>query len=120
MNKGLQSEREQEYTLEIKTVPNLPLEIKIDGLNNFKDYNIYLFDAVLKNLYNIKDKQNIEYKSVHQYNPFKLFIGTDNYINEIKKNIMPIAHQLYQNYPNPFNPKNRNKIFSPQDGKDFN
>ncbi len=95
----------QDYTIEIKTVPNQPLEIKVDGLNNFKDYNIILFDAVLKNLYNIKDKQNIEYKSVHQYNPFKLFIGTDNYINEIKKNIMPIAHQLYQNYPNPFNPR---------------
>ncbi|MGE5848032.1 MAG: choice-of-anchor D domain-containing protein, partial [Ignavibacteria bacterium] len=95
----------QDYTLEIKTVPNLPLEIKIDGLNNFKDYNIYLFDAVLKNLYNIKDKQKIEYKSAHQYNPFKLFIGTDNYINEIKNKLLPITHQLYQNYPNPFNPR---------------
>jgi hypothetical protein len=34
-----------------------------------------------------------------------LFIGTDNYINEIKNKLLPITHQLYQNYPNPFNPR---------------
>jgi len=95
----------QEFDLEIKSVPNQSMKIKIDGENNFKNYNIYLFDATLKNLYDIGDKDKFEFRSVHQFNPFKLFIGTDNYINEIKRSLLPLTHQLYQNYPNPFNPK---------------
>jgi len=95
----------QEYAVEIKTVPNRPIEINCEGIENFNTYEIYLFDARLKNLYNVKEKPGIVFKSAHQFNSFKLFIGTEEYIKEIKKSLLPVAHQLYQNYPNPFNPK---------------
>jgi len=94
-----------EYYLEIKAVPNQSLKLEADGIDNFDNYNLYLLDERLMNLYNIKEMRKIEFKFVHQYNPLKLFIGTDEYIDEIKKNISPLTYQLYQNYPNPFNPK---------------
>jgi uncharacterized delta-60 repeat protein len=95
----------QEYSVEIKAIPNQPLEIYCNGIENFNNYEIYLFDSRLKNLYNMKEKQKVLLKSAHQFNPFKLFIGTEDYIDEMKKSLLPLAHQLYQNYPNPFNPK---------------
>jgi len=94
----------QEFDVEIKAIPNLPLELLVEGLENFDEYNIYLLDERLKNLYNIKEKEKIELKFAHQYNPFKLFIGTDEYIDEIKQNIQSFSYELFQNYPNPFNP----------------
>ena len=35
---------------------------------------------------------------------YSLFIGTEEYINEKEKSLIPAEYTLYQNYPNPFNP----------------
>ncbi len=58
----------------------------------------------MKNLYNLKEDPIIKLNLAHQYNNFKLLIGTDEYLNQIKQQLNPAGYQLYQNYPNPFNP----------------
>ena len=94
----------QEFELEIKAVPNEPVNVAAEGLENLSKYNIYLLDERLKNLYNLKEDRAIKLKLAHQYNNFKLIIGTDAYLNQIKQQLNPAGYQLYQNYPNPFNP----------------
>ncbi|MFZ0454592.1 MAG: choice-of-anchor D domain-containing protein [Ignavibacteriaceae bacterium] len=94
----------QEFELEIKAVPNEPLNVAVKGTGNFSKYNIFLLDERLKNLYNLKEENTIKLNLAHQYNNFKLLIGTDEYLNQIKQQLNPAGYQLYQNYPNPFNP----------------
>ena len=65
----------QEYDLEIKAVANEPLNLKVDGINNFDEYEIYLVDERLKNIYNLKEENDLELRFAHQYNSFKLYIG---------------------------------------------
>ncbi len=94
----------QEYELEIKSVPNQQINVGIDGAENFSKYNIYLLDERLVNLYNLREEKNIKLDLAHQYNNFKLIIGTNEYVDQIKQKLNPAGYQLYQNYPNPFNP----------------
>ena len=94
----------QEYELEIKSIPNQQISIIVNGLQNFSKYNIYLLDERLKNLYNLRDEKNIKLNLAHQDNNFKLIIGTDEFLNQIKQQLNLAGYQLYQNYPNPFNP----------------
>ena len=93
----------QEYNLQMKTIPDKPIELEIKGIGNFEKYNIYLMDN-LNNFYNLKEKSKISLNFMHQYNNFKLYIGTEEYINTIKENANHLTYNLYQNYPNPFNP----------------
>ena len=94
----------QEFELEIKAVPNDPVNITVGGISNFSKYNIYILDERLKNLYNLKEEPVVKLNLAHKYNNFKLLIGTDEYLNQIKQQLNPAGYQLYQNYPNPFNP----------------
>lgn len=100
-----QIEKGQSFNLEIKSIPNMPVSITWDGINNFDNYNVYLLDLRLKNLYNLKELNNIELNLAHQFNSFRLVIGTDEYLNEIKSKFLPSEFSLFQNYPNPFNPE---------------
>ena len=94
----------ESFDLEIKTIPNEQLNVGINGIQNFKNYNIYLFDERLKNLYNLQTENNLKLNLAHQYNNFKLFIGTNEFIEKIKQGLDLPGYQLFQNYPNPFNP----------------
>ncbi|MBE0539638.1 MAG: T9SS type A sorting domain-containing protein, partial [Ignavibacterium sp.] len=46
-----------------------------------------------------------------------LYIGTEEYIDQKKANLIPLEYILYQNYPNPFNPKTNIMFALPQQGK---
>jgi len=94
----------QQYDIEVRAVPNELQQIEIAGLENYEQYNIYLLDERLNNFYNIRELKKLELKLAHEVNPFKLIIGSDEYINSVKQNITPAAYELFQNYPNPFNP----------------
>jgi len=107
----------QEYDLEIKAVVNEPLRLNVDGINNFDTYEIYLLDERLKNIYNLKEENDLELRFAHQYNKFKLYIGKKNYIESKIKNIQPVEYKLYQNYPNPFNPQTVIRFSIPQNNK---
>ncbi len=77
----------ESFDLEIKTIPNEQLNVGINGIQNFKNYNIYLFDERLKNLYNLQSENNLKLNLAHQYNNFKLFIGTNEYHRQNKTRI---------------------------------
>jgi hypothetical protein len=95
----------QEYDLEIKAIPNQTMQFGTQGTENFNGYEIYLIDTLLKNIYDLKENKEIQLTLAHQYNHFKLYIGTYKYLEGLKQNNQLLKYGLYQNYPNPFNPK---------------
>lgn len=97
-------EEGQIYELEVKTIPNELTEISLSGIENFRNYEIYLKDERLNNFYNLKDKQSIRLRLAHQYNSFRLIIGTKEFLDNEISNSSSLSYNLYQNYPNPFNP----------------
>jgi|GEM_PF-1707963 len=107
-------EEGQIYELEVKTIPNELTEIKLSGIEHFRNYEIYLQDERLNNFYNLKDKQNIKLRLAHQYNNFKLLIGTKEYIDNTIMNSSPLSYYLFQNYPNPFNPNTTIRFSLPE------
>ena len=94
----------QEYDIEINTIPNNEVEIKAEGLTSYKNFDIYLLDTRLNNIYNLKENSKIKLNLAHRNNDFKLFIGSGTYIDAVKEKIQLAGFILYQNYPNPFNP----------------
>jgi hypothetical protein len=93
------------FNLSIEKSENTNLILVAEGLDNFDDQEIYLFDERLNDIYNLKESSEIAIKSLHTFNNYKLLIGTEAYINSIKNNLLPQEFILYQNYPNPFNPR---------------
>ena len=94
----------QIFDLEIKSLPNEKIEIDIDGLKNFSDYQIYLLDCRMNRLKDIKNLSTLPLSLQHQYNTYKLLIGSENFIENVKQDLVPQQYYLYQNYPNPANP----------------
>lgn len=94
----------QEYDLEVKAIENEKIKLTAGGINNIADYEIYLLDTRLDNLYNLKEKNETEIRFAHQFNSMKLIIGTEAYIEKLKTTLNPVSFELYQNYPNAFNP----------------
>jgi len=95
----------QVFDVEIKAIPNKRLKLTTEGIENFDDYEIYLLEERLGQLYNLKEKSDITISPLHQYNNYKVLIGNSEFINSIKANLIPKEYVLHQNYPNPFNPR---------------
>ena len=92
------------FNAKIKNNLNKKLILEASGLNNFKDYEIYLLDKYARSFYNLNNKNIIEIKPSSNEKDFQIIIGSRNFIEDIKKENIPIDYFLSNNYPNPFNP----------------
>jgi len=93
----------QIFDLKIKNVSKKNIDLITSGLENFPGNQVYLLDESLSRFYNLKDKRGINISPTHSTGSYKLIIGSEDFVNEIKKDYMPQQYLLYQNYPNPFN-----------------
>ena len=94
----------QDYDLVVKNTSDKTLAFTTHGLENFENYLVYILDKSTMKLYDLR-KQNIsEVKKNTSEKHYSLFIGTEEYINEKEKSLIPAEYTLFQNYPNPFNP----------------
>lgn len=95
----------EEFEIKLKNTTGKKLELITEGIENFGEYEVYLLDKRLNNLYNLREKSVITINPLHQYDKYKVLIGKTEFINNIKANLIPAEYVLYQNYPNPFNPR---------------
>ena len=95
----------QEYNVIIKNTSGETVRLIEKGLQNFNNYEVYLLDESQTKFYNLKNLDNIEINNSPSEKGYSLFIGTQEYINSKKKEILPKEFVLFQNYPNPFNPE---------------
>jgi len=93
----------QIYVIKLKTIPNKTVNLVAEGLQQFDDNEIYLIDTRLNDVYNIKENNRVEFKSVREEYEFNLIIGKKEFVEKIKNDLIPKEYILYQNYPNPFN-----------------
>jgi len=69
------------------------------------DAQILLVNTVTKAEYRLKTDNLIDIKMTEPTALFDVYIGSEQYLNEMKESLQPISFSLEQNYPNPFNPK---------------
>jgi hypothetical protein len=93
----------QKFNLNIKNHLNSPVTLNVKGLENFKDYQVYLINNKNSGNYNLKLNNVINIKPSTN-DGYSLLIGDDNFIKSADLNLLPKDFCLYQNYPNPFNP----------------
>ncbi len=94
----------QSFDLNFKNTTNKNANLKIEGIENFPGYEIYLLDKILNRFYNLKQQSSIQINSDIKKQDYSLLIGTKKFINSLKDELTPKEFTLYQNYPNPFNP----------------
>ena len=107
----------QDFNILIKNTSNETLELVIEGLENFSEYEEYLLDKSLMILYDLRKQSNIDVPKNISGKEYVLYIGTEEYINQKKANLIPSEYVLYQNYPNPFNTRTQIMFAMPQRGK---
>ncbi len=95
----------QEFKIIIKNTSGGTVQLIGKGLQYFNNYEVYLLDESQTKFYNLKNLDGIEINNFPSDKVYGLFIGTDDYINSKKKEILPTEFNLFQNYPNPFNPE---------------
>ena len=94
----------QIYDLEIKNLTGVELICKVEGITKYQNYSIYLLDERLNNSTKLSDNMELSISANTKLNKYRLFIGTQQFIEANIGNHTPTAFYLYQNYPNPFNP----------------
>ena len=94
----------QEYDLVVKNTSDKNLVFTTLGLENFENYMVCILDKSTMKLCDLRKQNIFEVKKNASEKHFSLFIGTEEYINEKGKSLIPAEYTLFQNYPNPFNP----------------
>ena len=105
----------QSFTLKIKNITKQAVKLIAQGMDKFPNYEIYLLDKDLNKFYNLKEQNEISILPLHKNYDYQLLIGSESYINNIKKGNVPKEYAVYQNYPNPFNPMTLIKYQIPHD-----
>ena len=94
----------QIYNLEVKNLTGKELKLSVEGLAKYQGYQIYLVDERLNNGIKLSEDLEIIIAANVKNNNYRLLIGTQQFIDVNKGNLVPTEFVLYQNYPNPFNP----------------
>lgn len=92
------------FNVKIKNNLTQKLNLEVAGQNHFQDYEIYLLDKYAHKFYDLNNENYIEVKPSSNEKDFQIIIGSRKFIEEIKKENLPLNYFLSYNYPNPFNP----------------
>ncbi len=94
----------QSYDLKLKNDTKKTIRLLAAGVEKFTNEEVYLLDENLNRFYNLKESNEIDISPIHKNYDYRLLIGNENFIDNLKKEYVPSEYSLYQNYPNPFNP----------------
>ncbi len=93
----------QKFDLNIKNYSDANVFLKVIGLENFGDKEVYLINNSSHKYFDLKLDNNINITPSTK-DDYCLLIGDDNFIKSNKISLFPQKFSLSQNYPNPFNP----------------
>jgi hypothetical protein len=93
----------QAFVININDKLKEPLTLKSEGVNNFKNSEVYLVDINNAKLYNLKENNSIIINPALR-SEYQVLIGNADFIKTEQAELLPADYKLFQNYPNPFNP----------------
>ena len=96
----------QTYDIYIKYPVDEFYKLNFDGLDYYKNLNVYLVDQSL-NFHEINLDKTVSLVSINKTNKLQLLIGDQEFIHAKQTELTPTNFSLSQNYPNPFNPNTK-------------
>ena len=94
------------YEIEIKYPIGESYDLIIEGIENIGLNNAYLVGPNV-NFVNLESKSSLQLISSQKFNKYTLLIGSSEFIENQRSQILPKEYSLSQNYPNPFNPNTK-------------
>jgi DNA/RNA endonuclease YhcR with UshA esterase domain len=78
-----------EFSLKLQSKLDKEISIVLDNFEAFNEFEIYLLEERLLKLTNIKENHNYQFHTIHKNYNFKLLVGSEEFIDEIKENLLP-------------------------------
>ena len=96
----------QRFDLMLKAPAHTPVELRVDGLEAFAGYDVYLIDREKAIAYDLHTQPVLTLTSSQALHRFTLVVGDARFARAARAELAPEALHL-SNYPNPFNPRTR-------------
>ena len=90
----------------LKAPAHAPIELRVDGLEAFAGYDVYLIDREKAIAYDLHTQPVLTLTSSQALHRFTLVVGDAMFARAARAELAPEALHL-SNYPNPFNPRTR-------------
>lgn len=92
----------QSFKLELKSIPNEPTYLRVAGLEDLANQEVYLFDEALGQSFNLHENPVVLLEPGQEISSLRLLVGDAAYISAEKSKLLPEGFKMQQNYPNPF------------------
>ena len=93
----------QAFDLILAAPAHAPVELRVEGLEAFAGYAVYLVDLEKSAVYDVQARPSITVTPGQAQSRYRLVVGSEAYTQAVRDEYAPEALSI-SNYPNPFNP----------------
>ncbi len=92
----------QSFNLELKSIPGEVSYLRVAGLEDLANQEVYLFNEALGQSFNLHEDPVVLLEPDQEFSKLRLVIGDADYITSEESTLVPEGFKMQQSYPNPF------------------